>query len=164
MTLTIETTPELEEKLRADAERHGVDAASYVLQLLEQRYVRSQAPLPDLPTVGSRWRSASGLDADAIEDRRQSEAPSRSSFQRRSSRRGAHRQHRKTLTTQVVSIVVVLVLLAGLIYALFAYKSLQHVAAESPVVTRPTAVSTPRKAPDAVKPQADAVKPQADHR
>lgn len=137
-----------------------MDAASYVLQLLEQRYVRTQAPVPDMPTVGSRWRSASGLDADAIEDRRQS-GPKTDSSHRRSSRREARRQRRKALTTQIVSIVIVLALVAGLVYAFIAYRFPHHVVTHSPISSRPAAPLT-RMKPNATKPQADAVKPQAD--
>ena len=37
MSLTIETTPELEARLREDAARHGMDLGTYTLMLLQQR-------------------------------------------------------------------------------------------------------------------------------
>lgn len=176
MSLTIDTSPELEDKLREDAERHGVDSAAYALQLLEQRYLRTQTPVsvPDMPKVGTRWRSASGLDADAIEDRLAGEAATPGRSHRRSSRREERRLYRKSMTTKVGSIVIAVALVAGLAYALLQsnHRNSHPAALHSPVVAHPASTPAPvpaqpvpspapalahpvapEKAPDAVKPK-----------
>ncbi|MDQ2687574.1 MAG: hypothetical protein M3Y28_06875 [Armatimonadota bacterium] len=156
MSLTIDTSPELEDKLREDAERHGVDAASYALQLLEHRYLRTQPPVSvsDMPKVGTRWRSASGLDADAIEDRLSGEAATPGRSNRRSSRREERRLRRKSMTTKIGSIVIAVALVVGLAYALLQsnHRNSHPSAPHSPVVAHPASPPAPGQVPDAVKP------------
>lgn len=125
MSLTIKTTPELEEKLREDAERNGTDAASYALRLLQERYaVAVPAPTLVAPTAGAlRWHSVSGLDADAVEDRRRSAAPevSPSHSRHRVSHRERRRLRRRKIWARVVTVVVGAIVLAAIVAGLVSF-------------------------------------------
>jgi hypothetical protein len=49
MTLTLELSPELEQALRATAERHGLAPDRYVLDVLQERLDRERSLPPHLP-------------------------------------------------------------------------------------------------------------------
>ena len=45
MSLTIDTTPEIESRLQVDAAQHGMNTAEYTLNLLQRFYSPLQKPL-----------------------------------------------------------------------------------------------------------------------
>jgi len=117
MSLTVETTAELEGSIREDAERHGLDAASYVLRLLQERYAAPPPVAGQRPEGAVRWHSLSGLDANAIEARRGGEASPVRPRRVRVSHEAQRRQRQKTLRTRAAIALLAVALLGGLVYA-----------------------------------------------
>lgn len=82
MTLTIDIAPDLEQQLRAEAARRGVDETAFILQTLRERLKQgTSAAAPSLPSAEARLLQQinQGLSADewqrynALITRRQAE-------------------------------------------------------------------------------------------
>lgn len=81
MTLTIDIAPDLEQKLRAEAARRGVDENDFILQTLRERLKQGTSAVPSLPSAEARLLQQinQGLSADewqrynALITRRQAE-------------------------------------------------------------------------------------------
>lgn len=81
MTLTIDIAPDLEQQLRAEAARRGVDENDFILQTLRERLKQGTSAVPSLPSAEARLLQQinQGLSADewqrynALITRRQAE-------------------------------------------------------------------------------------------
>lgn len=81
MTLTIDIAPDLEQQLRAEAARRGVDENAFILQTLRERLKQGTSAVPSLPSAEARLLQQinQGLSADewqrynALITRRQAE-------------------------------------------------------------------------------------------